>query len=300
MKYAPIAIFAYNRLNEIKLVIESLKKNKFIDKSKIYVFLDGPKNDYDRKKNEQIKFFLNYKSNLKNAKILQNKKNLGLKKNINKGLNYIFKKYEKSIIIEDDILVSPNFLEVMNFYLTYYSNNSRVCSIEGYMYPIEFKDEINEVFLLKGTGGWGWGTWRRAWKNYSNKRNKLISKLENMGSNAINDFNYKNSYNYFKILKENKNSWAINWYASNFIKKKYTVFFKNSLVKNIGFGNSATHTIIDYKLNVKKFKKKHKIFVPKNMEENNNAKKQISLFLKKKFNSFNKLKLKLKYLLNVK
>ena len=37
------------------------------------------------------------------------------------------------------------------------------------------------------------------------------------------------------------NSWAIRWYASAFLAEKYTLQSNVMLVKNIGFGNRATH-----------------------------------------------------------
>jgi putative methyltransferase (TIGR04325 family) len=38
------------------------------------------------------------------------------------------------------------------------------------------------------------------------------------------------------------NSWAIRWYASAFIKDKYTLYPATSLIYNIGFDNSGTHS----------------------------------------------------------
>ena len=41
---APIIIFTYNRIENLKKLILSLKKNPEYKNSKIYVFIDGPKN----------------------------------------------------------------------------------------------------------------------------------------------------------------------------------------------------------------------------------------------------------------
>ena len=43
MKLAPIVIFSYKRLNLLKKLINSLKKNKLSQKSILYIFSDGPK-----------------------------------------------------------------------------------------------------------------------------------------------------------------------------------------------------------------------------------------------------------------
>ena len=56
-------------------------------------------------------------------------------------------------------------------------------------------------------------------------------------------------------MLKNKNSWAIKWYASNYINNNLTLYFKSSLVKNIGFDKKATNTRLDYDLNINKFEK---------------------------------------------
>ena len=138
MKYAPIAIFAYNRLDILKKTLKFLKKNSIFYKSKIIFFIDGPKNNKDKKDVNSVREFLLKNSETSNAQIIFNKKNIGLSNNITRGLDFIFKNYDKCIILEDDILVSKDFLRVMNFYLNYYKKEKNIVSIEGYMYPIKF------------------------------------------------------------------------------------------------------------------------------------------------------------------
>ena len=46
MKKIPIVIFAYNRPSHFKRVMIALQNNKI--KNKIYLFLDGPKNNNDK------------------------------------------------------------------------------------------------------------------------------------------------------------------------------------------------------------------------------------------------------------
>lgn len=298
MKYAPIAIFAYNRLDVLKKTLKFLKKNLIFNKSKIIFFIDGPKNNKDKKDVNIVREFLLKNSKTINAQIISKKKNIGLTNSITRGLDLIFKTYDKCIILEDDILVSKDFLRVMNFYLNYYKKDKHIASIEGYMYPIKFKKNIPNTFFLKGTGCWGWSTWRRAWIKNKKNKNFLLKKLNNLSPKNIQNFNYFESYNYYKMLK-NKNTWAIKWYASNYINNNYTLFFKNSLVKNIGFGKKSTNTTLDYNLNVKKFKKLNYYYKPKTISENIVAKIEISKYLKNRFNYYNKMKLILNKLFHV-
>ena len=217
------------------------------------------------------------------------------------GLNQIFKKYNKCIIIEDDILISKNFLYQMNYFLEKFKKIKKIASIEGYMYPVNFRKEIPDYFFLKGTGCWGWATWRRSWRNYEGSVQKLLKKF--LGKKElVYDFDYNNSYPYYKMLKKQKwskkKSWAIKWYASNFIKNNYTIYFKNTLVKNIGLDGTGENCRIDYQINQKKFKNQsYKFIINKKIKENITAKNDIAKYLKNKFSLNNKLNFVFKKLL---
>ena len=49
-KYAPIAVFAYQRIDSLKRLVASLKKNPESKRSCVYFFCDGPKNTKEEEK----------------------------------------------------------------------------------------------------------------------------------------------------------------------------------------------------------------------------------------------------------
>ena len=53
-----------------------------------------------------------------------------------------------------------------------------------------------------------------------------------------------------KLIKKN-NSWAINWYASAFLKNKLTLYPKYSLIQNIGMDGTGIHSYQTNKFRVK-------------------------------------------------
>ena len=293
--YAPIALFVYNRPEHVKRVIEAIKKNLIAQNSILYIFSDYSNEEVDQKKIKKIRKFIKNLTCFKKIVIIERKYNLGTSKNIVLGLNQIFKKHNRCIVIEDDILISNNFLFQMNYFLEKYNKIKNVASIEGYMYPVKFNKNVPNYFFLKGTGCWGWATWKRSWKNYEDSVQKLLNKFSNK-KELIRDFNFYDSYPYYKMLKKQKwskkKSWAIKWYASNYIKNNYTIYFKSSLVKNIGLDGSGVNCRIDYQINQKKFK--NIIFnniINEQPKENLIAKKDISKYLKSKFSFINKLNL---------
>tara|TARA_B110000037_G_scaffold144152_1_gene163029 strand:+ start:1710 stop:2636 length:927 start_codon:yes stop_codon:yes gene_type:complete len=290
--YAPIALFVYNRLEHVKKVIGAIKKNYISRSSIIYVFSDYSNEEIEKKKIIKIRKFLKNLKGFHKIIIVERKYNFGTSNNIVHGLNQIFKKHTKCIIIEDDILISKNFLSQMNYFLKKYNKTRKIASIEGYMYPVKFKRNVPDHFFLKGTGCWGWATWKRSWKNYEDSVSKLLNKFTDK-KKLIDDFDYFDSYPYYKMLKKQKSSkkksWAIKWYASNYVKNNYTIYFKNTLVKNIGLDGSGENCKIDYQINQKKFKNiACKVKINEKINENIIAKKDISKYLKKKFSINNK------------
>ena len=242
LKFAPIAIFAYNRPTHLRKVVESILTNRESKSSELFVFIDGPKNLQDVTKIDEIVEFLNCLEGFSRCTFYKSKYNLGLEKSITSGISKILSIYEDIIVIEDDIVVSPNFLEFMNSGLKLYKNEEDVASIHGYVYPVDRK--LPETFFLRGADCWGWATWKRAWEKYDGNATRLLYNLERQGDLDL--FNFSGHSNYLQMLEscatDKLNSWAIKWYASMFLEKKYTLYPGKSLVKNIGNDGTGTNS----------------------------------------------------------
>ena len=253
---SPIVIFTYNRLDHLDTLINSLEQNELFKKSKILVFSDGPKKELDIEKIEKIRIYLKKKLISNNSEIIERSNNFGLSKNVITGINQTFNDYDQVIILEDDLEVSPFFLNYMNDALNLYANSENVASISGYMYPINSKSFSNDYFFLKLVESWGWGTWRRAWNNFETDSVKLKNEIDER--KLVDEFNFSSGISYYKMLNDNINgandSWAIRWYASIFLKNMNTLFPSKSFVKNIGIDNSGENcnytTVYDSLINL--------------------------------------------------
>jgi len=253
---SPIVIFTYNRLDHLDTLINSLEQNELFKKSKILVFSDGPKKELDIEKIEKIRIYLKKKLISNNSEIVERSNNFGLSKNVITGINQTFNDYDQAIILEDDLEVSPFFLNYMNDALNLYANSENVASISGYMYPINSKSFSNDYFFLKLVESWGWGTWRRAWNNFETDSVKLKNEIDER--KLVDEFNFSSGISYYKMLNDNINgandSWAIRWYASTFLKNMNTLFPSKSFVKNIGIDNSGENcnytTVYDSLINL--------------------------------------------------
>jgi len=267
MNFSPIIIFVYNRLHHLDTLFNSLQKNDLFKKSKVIVFSDGAKNQIDKEKIDKVRELLKKRLIPQNSEIIENNVNLGLSRNVIGGLNKTFQIYDRAIILEDDLELSPFFLNYMNDALNLYATSENVASISGYMYPIEPKKFSNNYFFLKLIESWGWGTWKRAWNIFENDSLQLKKKIDE--KQLANEFNFESGVSYYKMLTDNINglndSWAVRWYASTFLKNMNTLFPSKSFVKNIGVDDSGEHcsytTVYDTLVNFdyKKLEKNHSL-----------------------------------------
>ena len=143
-----IAIFAYNRPVHLRKLLLSLRGNSNLDGIDIYLFLDGPRSSIGKDLSQAVfNVATEFETELR-LRIKSNPKNLGLSISITTGLTSLFQEYEKLIILEDDLVLSPDFISFMINGLNRFKDNPSISSISGYAYPIGNPDSLG--YLLPG------------------------------------------------------------------------------------------------------------------------------------------------------
>ena len=245
--YSPIALFTYERLDILKKTINCLKKNSLSSKTDLYIFSDGPKDKLNSKNVKEVRLYLNSVTGFKSVKIIKRKINIGLERNLIQGMEYIFKNHERVIVLEDDIATSKYFLKYLNDALNEYENAKNVCQVTGYSFLEKYskKYDLDDLYFIKGADCLAWGTWKDRWDLFTNDASSLSTEISK--NKLISKFNRDNNYNYFKMLldksRQKNNSWAICWYAKNFLENKYTLYPLKSLARHLGNDISATNYI---------------------------------------------------------
>ncbi len=240
---APIILFAFNRIEALKNLIISLSKNKEAQLSDLYIFVDGPRSNVPNEK-ETVYEVQNYITTIKGFNTVQyffSKNNKGLGPSIIEGVSLIINKYKKAIILEDDLIVSTNFLSFMNQGLNFYETQKKVFSICGYSNKIKKPHNYKfDSYFCTRSSSWGWGTWADRWNSID-----WDLKDWNQYVKMAKAFNQWGGSDCFKMLNDWKNgrnhSWAIRFCFAQFLQDKVSLFPIVSKVRNDGFDGQGTN-----------------------------------------------------------
>jgi len=245
MNLSPIILFVYNRPTHTQATLEALRANIGADQSTLYIYADGPKPDISDEDLVNIKTtrsIIRQEAWCKEVHIIEAEKNRGLADSIVSGVTKVVNEHEKAIVLEDDIVTSPGFLQYMNEALKIYESDEQVMHVSGYMFPVD--QQLPATFFYNTASCWGWGTWKRAWKHYNSDSQALLRALYQQ--RRIQEFNLEGDYPFFKHLTDNAEgrikTWAVKWYASFFLKHGFALHPYPSLTQNIGNDGSGENS----------------------------------------------------------
>ena len=243
MTYAPIALFTYNRADHTQRAVESLLKNAEAKFSDLFIFSDGPKTPEKKAGVEENRKYIHTISGFKSISIIEREKNWGLANSLIAGITEVINKYGKVIVVEDDLILSPYFLQFMNEGLEKYKDDDRVGTITGFVPPI--KDKLPETFFLKYFQCWGWATWKRAWDLLETDARPLLKGLRFKKTKFDVGGGVGNFGNLYCQKVGLVDSWYLRYYASLFLKDKLSLYPGRSMVTNDGLDGTGTHCGVD-------------------------------------------------------
>lgn len=241
---APICLFVYNRLEETKKTIKALQNNFLAKESDLFVFSDGGKNKKDNEKVSKIREYLNNISGFKSINIFESNNNKGLASSVINGVSRVLENHNKIIVLEDDLVSSPNFLDFLNQSLEFYEKDNKIFSVSGYTLNLTSLTVKKDYYFGYRASSWGWGIWKDRW----DKIDWNVSDYENFKNdkNAIKKFKRGGS-DLPRMLKNQItgkiDSWAIRFCYHQSKNNIFTVFPTKSKLINIGFSEEATNTI---------------------------------------------------------
>lgn len=291
----PILLIGFNRPH---LLSESLKHIRGINPRKLYIAIDGPRNDNPNDVilvHKVISIVKEY-DGCGVKEFLINSENKGAEKTISEAISHVFTKEDKLVIIEDDIIASSSFFLFAKKMLEMYQDNHNISIVSGGNFtPLPYDIGEDYHFSKYGHTGCGWATWKRSWEDfdlYTSINDKYLNK-KYLSSIIGNNYESKYFLRLFKKIKslgKGNSPWDMIRVYIHFKNNMLSIVPRHNLTSNIG-----VYGLHDYGITKDHYREYKQDFVvskhPKTLSCNRIYDKyHYEKYLAKQYNFFNRLK----------
>jgi hypothetical protein len=243
----PVAFFIFNRPALTRRVFAEIRRAR---PRKLLVVADGPRSNRpgEEAKCAESRAVISGVDWPCELSTNYSNENLGCKRRLSSGLNWVFAEVEEAIILEDDCLPHPTFFRFCQELLDLYRDDNRVFHISGDHFRATGKINPYSYYFSRYNFIWGWASWRRAWKHYDVEMklwplvrdgNWLSYFLEDRS--AVERFTRE----FEAIYAGEVDTWDYQWSLACWIQHGLTIRPHVNLISNIGFNEEATHTTGD-------------------------------------------------------
>tara|TARA_Y100000310_G_scaffold248798_1_gene254745 strand:- start:815 stop:1726 length:912 start_codon:yes stop_codon:yes gene_type:complete len=171
-----VVILSFNRPQYLKQVIDSLKEQTVKDFD-YWLFQDGGVNKYSWRmagnQKDIEKCIELFTEAYPTGKVEHSQTNIGIGLNWKKAEEMMFlgEEYEQVIFLEDDLVLSPYYMETMVNLFNHFYNDSRIGMISAYgevggsRFPVVGKEnsEVTPSHIRRMGHLWGIGVYRKEW-----------------------------------------------------------------------------------------------------------------------------------------
>lgn len=171
--------------------------------------------------------------------------NLGCKRRVSSGLDWVFNTVEAAIILEDDCLPHASFFRYCEELLERYRDDPRIMAISGDNFQFGRRKGVSSYYFSRFNHVWGWATWRRAWRHYDVTMSRWPEMRTNGWLERFADGRASARYwtEIFDAVRAGKiDTWDYQWVFACWAQGAFTALPAVNLVSNIGFHADATHT----------------------------------------------------------
>jgi hypothetical protein len=243
----PVAFFIFNRPDLTEIVFEAIAEAK---PTKLFVIADAAAKAEDEEKCKQCRDIIERVD--WDCEVIKKypEQNIGARDNVPTGVQWVFSQVEECIFLEDDCLPDPSFFSFCETLLEYYRDDERIMHINGGNFLFNQVPLSDSYYFSRYMfTGYGWASWRRAWKYYD------------LDMRSLPDFEEKNLMSFVFDDQEEQAFWTRKFrevYTGELISYCYPIFFAGwsqsglsimpsvNLVSNLGFRADAVHTNTAY------------------------------------------------------
>ncbi len=240
----PIVLIVYNRPDFTEKALKAIALSK---PSQVLVISDGPRPNVPR--DEELVWQVREVCKQTNWSfpVLLNaaESNMGLRKRIISGLDWVFSLHEAAIILEDDCAPHPTFFSFVDTVLRHHASSEEVGIVSGNNFcgPV-WKSPYSYGFSATPRI-WGWGTWARVWEGFSRQDSIQFSWTSRERDQILRLIPGRVRRRAMKSMMssgENLDAWSLAFSVYLLQKGLLSIYPRKNLAENIGFGERSTHT----------------------------------------------------------
>lgn len=171
--------------------------------------------------------------------------NLGCKRRVSSGIDWVFEQVEEAIILEDDCLPHPTFFRFCEELLERYRDDERIGMISGDNFQFGRKRTDASYYFSRYSHIWGWASWRRAWRYYDRDASNWETIRDGGWLDVLISKPSERRYwaKFFQAVRDGRiDTWDYQWVLALWSQGMVSIVPNFNLISNIGFGADATHT----------------------------------------------------------
>lgn len=240
----PVIITVYDRIICLKECIDALLLNEEAKYTTVFISSDAFYKIEDKEKVEEIREYILSINGFREVVAIFHENNVGSFFSGYNAIELVLEKYPAFIFLEDDVVVSPFFLEYMNASLDTFECDDDVYFVCSYIWP---KLNINrvtnkDIFLWRSYCPWGMASWKAKWNRIDFNLNNFNYFFDNQI--LIDQFN-KIDPNTINILKSDVAGEVVAADArislNLFLNKKMSIFPSRTMCVNRGHNGKGLH-----------------------------------------------------------
>ncbi len=237
----PVLVLGYCRPHLAHLVLARLRE---VGVPKVYVSVDGPRDDHDRPAVEKMRGIIKEIDWQCSVKTRFLDEHLGCRRAVSSAITWFFEHEDEGIILEDDCLPHASFFEYCQSSLDYYRDEPRVYQITGSNIQ-KGMISVSRCQFARWSGCWGWATWRRAWQAHDPEECEVIKDWTDPG--LLKWLGRASELRAWKarqeaVIRGVVDSWCFLWQLRAIQNRHLALLPSVNLIENVGFGESSTHT----------------------------------------------------------
>lgn len=234
----PALIITYSRVDGLERLLNSCIEAGV---NRIYVAIDGPKDSKTTEIQAAMHEDLDKYKNLDevNIEVWQREQNLGIAVSVITAIDWFFKYEVSGLILEDDLVVSPDFFNFAERALKYFENDNQIQLISGNRYD-HTKRAIPVQVSYPQT--WGWATWREKWASIRERIAVEPTLKISHNNRAVQNFWQVGAE---RVWAGYIDTWDLLVARAMLLDNKTCLLPPGNLVSNAGNDDFSTHTTHD-------------------------------------------------------